>query len=164
MARKVSIAVFVLLVVVAGGLISGTWLARRRAETVCGFCNRPIQARLGVIAEVGGRQRRVCCARCAITEARQEGKPLRVISVTDYASGGQIAPEKAWYVEDSRAFACNHDMAMVDETKHAQHLSFDRCSPGTFAFARREDADAFVAQNGGVTKRLAEVLGEVPAQ
>ncbi len=162
MARKISIAVVVLLVIVAGLLISGEWLVKRRSETVCGFCNRPIQPNLGVIAEVGGRQRRVCCARCAISEARQEGKPLRLISVTDYASGKPIAPASAWYVEDSRVVACNHDMAMMDEMKHAQPLSFDRCSPGTFAFAQLEDAQAFVANNGGVVRRLEEMLGEVP--
>ncbi len=161
MAKKVSIAALVLLLVVGGLLALGNWSLKRRAETYCGFCNRPIKAELAVIAEVGGRKRKVCCARCAITEARQENKQLRLISVTDYSSRTKIAPEQAWYVEDSRAIACDHDMAMMDETKHAQQLSFDRCSPGTFAFARREDADAFVAKNGGVVRRLAEMLGEV---
>lgn len=164
MVRKISVAAVVLLVIVAGLLISGEWLVRRRSETVCGFCHRPIQPNLGVVAEVGGRERHVCCARCAITESRQESKALRLISVTDYISGKQIAPAKAWYVEDSRAIACSHDMAMMDETKHAQQISFDRCSPGTFAFAQREDAQAFVANNGGVVRRLEEMLGEVQAK
>ncbi len=162
MARKISIAAVVLLVVVAGLLISGEWLVRRRSETVCGFCNRPIHPNLEVIADVGGRERHVCCARCAISEARQEAKPLRLISVTDYPSGKRIAPANAWYVEDSRAIACDHDMAKMDEMKHAQPLAYDRCSPGTFAFAQREDAEAFVAKNGGVVRRLEEMLGEVP--
>lgn len=161
MAQKISIAAIVLLVVVAGLLVSGNWLVSRRAETVCGFCNRPIQARLGVVADVGGRRKHVCCTRCAVTEARQENKTLRLISVTDYASGKSVVPNQAWFVEDSRAMACDHDAAMVDESKHAHSLSFDRCSPGTFAFAQREDADAFVANNGGVVRRLEEMLGEV---
>ena len=159
MAKRVSIAALVLLVVVGGLLLAGKWMVKRRSETVCGFCNRPIQPNLGVIAEVGGRKRRVCCARCAITEARQEKKPLRLISVTDYTTSRQLAPERAWYVEDSRAIACNHDMAMVDQDRQVEHLAFDRCSPGTFAFARKEDADAFVARNGGVVHSLQEMLG-----
>jgi hypothetical protein len=164
MARKISIAAVVLLVIVAGLLVLGELVVKRRSETICGICNRPIQANLGVIAEVGERERRVCCARCAITEARQEGKPLRLVSVTDYVSGKRVAPSQAWYVEDSRAFACNHDMGRMDESKHAQQLSFDRCSPGTFAFAKREEADQFVANNGGVVRRLEELLGEVKAK
>ncbi len=164
MAKKFSVAALVLLVVAGGLLIAGEWMVQRRSETLCGFCNRPIQPNLGVIAEVAGRKRRVCCARCAITEARQESKPLRLISVTDYMTGRQLAPERAWYVEDSRAIACNHDMAMVDQDRQVEHLAFDRCSPGTFAFARREDADDFVAQNGGVVRSLEEMLGEVKSQ
>lgn len=160
MARKYSVGAIGLLIFIAVLLGGGEWLVKSRSERVCGFCNRPIQANLGVIAEVGGRKRHVCCARCALSEARQEHKPLRLLSVTDYASGGSLVPEKAWYVDDSRAIACNHDMTMMDETKHAQPLAFDRCSPGTFAFARREDADAFVAKNGGVVRNLTEVLGE----
>jgi len=164
MAKKISIAALMLLVVVGGLLIAGEWTVKRRSETVCGFCNRPIQPNLGVVAEVGGRTRRVCCARCAITEARQESKPLRLISVTDYTSGRTLYPERAWFVEDSRAIACNHDMAMVDQNKQVEHLAFDRCSPGTFAFARKDDADEFVARNGGVVHSLQEMLGEVKSQ
>ncbi len=161
MAKKVSIAALMLLVVVGGLLIAGEWAVNRRSETICGFCHRPIQPNLGVVAEVGGRTRRVCCARCAVTEARQEGKPLRLVSVTDYMTGRQLSPDRAWYVEDSRAVACNHDMAMVDQDQQVARLAFDRCSPGTFAFARKEDADAFVARNGGVVHGLQEMLGEV---
>lgn len=161
MAKKVSVTALVLLLVIGGLLALGNWSVKRRAETFCGFCDRPIKPELAVIAEIGGRQRRVCCARCAITEARQENKPLRLISVTDYASKAKLAPEQAWYVEDSRAVACNHDIGKIDQDKRAEQLVFDRCSPGTFAFARREDAAAFVAQNGGVIRRLPEMLGEV---
>ena len=164
MAKKISIAGLMLLVVVGGLLIAGVWKVKRHSETVCGFCNRPIQPKLGVVAEVGGRTRRVCCARCAITEARQESKALRLISVTDYTTGRQLPPEHAWYVEDSRAVACNHDMAMVDQDRQVERLAFDRCSPGTFAFARKEDANAFVARNGGVLHNLQEMLGEVKPQ
>lgn len=164
MAKKVSLAALILLVVIGGLLVAGQWMVKQRSQTVCGFCNRPIQPNLGVVAEVGGRKERVCCARCAVTEARQEGKPLRLLSVTDYASGRELSPEKAWYVENSRAIACSHDMARFDQNKQVEHVTFDRCSPGTFAFARKEDAEAFVARNGGVVHNLQEMLGEVRSQ
>jgi mono/diheme cytochrome c family protein len=44
------------------------------------------------------------------------------------------------------------------------HISCDRCSPGTFAFSERKEADEFVAQNGGVLRNLPEVLAEAQQQ
>ena len=114
-----------------------------------------------MIAEVGGQRRHVCCARCAITEALQEKKPVRLIEVRDYPTGAILKPERALFVDGSRAMACDHDMLRMDQTKQPQELAFDRCSPGTFAFSRKEDADAFVAQNGGVVKTLPQLLSEV---
>lgn len=135
------------------------WYANRRgSETICGFCHRPISSQARVVAEVGGRRKNVCCARCAITEAVQQKKTLRLISVTDYASGRVLAPEQAWFVEGSRKVLCNHDIARTDEMKHTEELAFDRCSPGTYAFARKEDAQAFIRANGGVVRRLGEML------
>jgi hypothetical protein len=161
MAKKVSFVAIGVVLVLAGLLAIGQWSLHTRSDEFCGFCNRPIKPELAVVAEVGGKERRVCCARCAITEAHQENKALRLISVTDYQSKKPIPPDQAWFVEDSRAMACDHDMAQMDETKRPQQLTFDRCSPGSFAFAHREDAQVFAQQNGGVIRRLPEMLGEV---
>jgi hypothetical protein len=160
MAKKVSIAALLVVLVLAALFGGGYWLASRRSETVCGICQRPIKPELGVIAEIGGRTRHACCARCAITEAHQEHASLRLIRVTDYTTRKQIDPQQAWFVEDSRKMACDHDMPMVDAMKQTAPLAFDRCAPGAFAFARREEAEAFVAQNGGVIRRLAQMIGE----
>jgi hypothetical protein len=99
-----------------------------------------------------------------VTEALQEHKPLRLIQVTDYRTGAQLDPQRAWYVDGSRIVACEHDMAKMDEMKRSEQVSFDRCSPGTFAFRDREAADAFVAENGGVVRDLAELLREVQSK
>lgn len=163
MARKVSIAAFVLLIVVVGLLAGGEYVVKRRSETICGFCQRHINPQAGVVAEVGGRRRHVCCAHCAITEGHQEHKPVRLIEVTDFTSGRRIAPEQAWYVDGSRIMACMHDMSRMDDMKRAQQEVFDRCSPGTFAFANRADAEAFVAANGGVIRSLSAMLAGVGA-
>ena len=135
-----------------------------QSEAFCGFCHRPIHAHARVIAEVGGHRRLVCCARCALTEAFQEQKPVRLIEVTDYVSGKTVKPEQAYFVEGSRKVLCDHDAAVFDETKHVHPLAFDRCSPGAYAFARREDAQAFTQENGGVVLKLNEMMQGVNGQ
>jgi hypothetical protein len=153
---------WILGVVVTAVLSFGWYYAMHSAlEKECGFCGRPLKKDLTVIAEVGGHRRHVCCARCAITEANQEKKPVRYIEVRDYPTGAALNPEKAFFVDASRAKACDHDMMMMDQTKRPQELAFDRCSPGTFAFARKEDADAFIAQNGGTILTLQQLMSEV---
>jgi hypothetical protein len=163
MARKMSIAALVLLVVIAGLLVAGQWSLHRRSEEVCGICARHINPRAGVIAEIGGRRHHVCCAHCAVTEGRQEHKPVRLIEVTDYNTGRKLDPRQAWYVDGSRIVACAHDMTRMNEMKQVEHTAFDRCSPGTFAFASRAEADTFSARNGGVVRNMEEMLAGVDA-
>ena len=164
MAKKTSIYSAIVLIVVAGLFASGYLLMNRRSRMECGFCRRQINAKAHVVAEVGGRRRDVCCAHCAVTEARQEKKALRLIAVTDYPTGKLVRPEGAWFVEDSRVITCQHDMSRMDESKHAEQLEFDRCSPGKLAFSERKAAEAFVAQNGGVLRSLPELLAEAQQQ
>jgi hypothetical protein len=52
----------------------------------------------------------------------------------------------------------------MDEMKHGEDLAFDRCSPGAFAFAKKEDAEAFIAQNGGQILSMEQLLGEAKPQ
>jgi len=69
-----------------------------------------------------------------------------------------LDPQHAWFVDGSRVVACEHDMAKMGEMKQMDQMSFDRCSPGTFAFADRKAAEAFAAENGGVLHNLAEMV------
>src|ERR1017187_8540391 len=164
MAKKTSIYSAIVLIVVAGLFAGGYLLMNRRSQTECGFCQRHINPKAHVVAEVGGRRRDVCCTHCAVTEARQEKKSLQLIAVTDYPTGKLVSPEGAWFVENSRVIACQHDMSKMDESKHMELLAFDRCSPGTSAFSDRKAAEAFVDQNGGVLRSLPEVLAEAQQQ
>jgi hypothetical protein len=164
MAKNASIYYAITVIVVAGLFAGGYRIVNRRSETECGFCQRHINPKAHVIAEVGGRQRNVCCAHCAVTEARQEKKPLRLVAITDYTTGNMVSPAGAWFVEDSHVIACQHDMSKMDESKHGEQLAFDRCSPGTFAFIDRKAAESFVEQNGGVLRSLPEVLAEAQSQ
>ena len=164
MAKKASIYGTVALLVLGALFAAGYWSVQRRSETVCGFCQRHITPQARVVAEVGGRTRVVCCAHCAVTEALQEHKTLHLLEVTDYRTGDKLDPQRAWYVDGSRVVACEHHMAKMDETKHAEHLAFDRCAPGTFAFRDRQAADTFVAENGGTVRDLAELVKEVQSK
>lgn len=163
MPKKLSIAGIGLLVIVAGLLIAGQWSLRRRSEEVCNICARHINPKAGVIAEIGGRREHVCCAHCAVTEGIQEHKRVRLIEVTDYTSGRKLDPLGAWYVDGSRIEACAHEMTRMDEMKQVQQAAFDRCSPGTFAFATKAEAESFVAKNGGAVRTMEEMLAGVNA-
>ncbi len=164
MVNKASVYASVTLIVLAGLFAGGYSLMKRRDQAYCQICRRHIHPEVRVVAVIGGTTRTVCCAHCAITEGRQEGKPVRLISVTDYPTGQMLKPEEAWFVDGSRKVACEHDMAKMDEMKQAERLAFDRCSPGTFAFRDRKAAEDFVADNGGVVLRLPELLREVQSQ
>lgn len=157
--KKAGLAVFALVLI---GLLAvgGYEWKQSRTSQACGFCQRPLHERLWVIAEIDGDRRRVCCPQCAVSESRQEHKPVRLVMVHDYASGKELDPKQAWYVNESRAVACSHDGMRMDEMKHSETLAFDRCSPGAFAFANKQDAEAFIAQNGGQLLKLEQLLGE----
>ena len=152
------------LAVIVGLVVAGYRLVANREEAFCGFCHRSIYANSKVIAEIDGRRRTVCCARCAISEAYQEKKPLRLIEVTDYVSSKSLDPKQAYFVDGSRKVLCEHDEAKVDESRHAQQMTYDRCFPGTYAFAHREDAEAFVRENGGTVLQLQKLMQGVSAQ
>lgn len=146
------------LLVMAGLVAAGYHLMANREDKFCGFCHRSLHPNTKVVAEIDGRRRTVCCVRCAINEAYQEKKPLRLITVTDYLSGKDLDPNQAYFVEGSRRVLCQHDEGIVDETKHVQEMTYDRCFPGTYAFARREDAEAFERENGGTVSSLQKLL------
>ena len=83
---------------------------------------------------------------------------MHLIEVTDYSTGRRLDPSQAWYVDGSRIMACAHDMTRMNEMKRTQEITFDRCSPGTFAFASRGEAEAFSAKNGGTVLDLETML------
>jgi hypothetical protein len=161
--RRIIVAVIV--IVLAGAAAFGwfRFVARPRS-VVCGYCMRPLHDNLMVTAEIDGKRAEVCCPRCAITEANQQQKPLRMITVHDYRTGKALSPETAWFVEGSRAMACNHDAMRMNEMKGTQELAFDRCSPGTFTFADKQQADAFTQANGGTVLSFQQLMREARFQ
>ncbi len=159
------IALTGILLIIAGAAALGWFrFVVHPKPAACGYCNRPLRANLMVTAEMAGKRTQVCCPRCAITEANQQHKPLRLIEVHDYRTGKAISPASAWFVEGSRVMACTHDAMRMDEQKNTQELAFDRCSPSTLAFANKPDAEAFVAQNGGAVLSLGQLMSEAHFQ
>ncbi|MCL4524172.1 MAG: nitrous oxide reductase accessory protein NosL [Acidobacteria bacterium] len=142
--------------------VAGYWLLQRTTPAECRVCRREIHAASRAVIEVDGQQEAVCCVRCAMTLDQQEQKPVRLIEVTDYIRHTPLAPKDAFYVEGSRIVLCQSHEQHMDETKHAQERVFDRCEPSVYAFARREEAASFAAQNGGVVLQLAELMNEIP--
>ena len=161
--KKTGLAVLSLIVL---GMLALGWYEYRdfRTPKECGFCRRPLQERLRVVVEMDGKRRDVCCPQCAVSESRQEHKPVRLITVRDYSTGNKLDPKQAWYVNESRAVACSHDGMHMDEMKHTEALAFDRCSPGAFAFAKKEDAELFVSQNGGNILTMEQLFEDAGVQ
>jgi nitrous oxide reductase accessory protein NosL len=156
--RKQTILASALLAGVLVLMVAGEYKVMRRSSESCSICQRHINPKAEVIVEVGGARRRVCCAHCALVDGAQRHQSVRLLEVSDYYSGSKLSPASAWYVEGSRVMACNHDANRVDEGKRAEQMAFDRCSPGTFAFAQRRQAEQFVAENGGVVRSLDELM------
>ena len=151
------LSAFVLLALAAGGY----WLLRRTEPDICRICQREIHAQSRAIVEMDGKRERVCCVRCELTLEVQQHKPVRLMEVTDYASTKPLSPAAAYFVEGSRIVLCEKHEPLLDETKQPHPRVFDRCEPSLYAFARREDAEAFARENGGFVLRLADVMKEV---
>lgn len=144
-------------------VILGAWyLLTQRQAKVCPFSGREIYPQTRALVTVGGRKYETCCVRCAIIEARQTGKPLRVLKVADFATSKLLNPNKAWFVEGSNVNLC---MSMSPAAKSPSRESvllreFDRCSPSALAFSSEKQARAFIAVHGGVLRRLEDLQRE----
>jgi hypothetical protein len=159
------IVITALFFIVAAAAVFGWFrFVARPTPVACGYCLRPLHANVKVTAEIDGKRAEVCCPRCAITEANQEHKPMRLITVHDYSTGKAMSPDKAWYVEGSRVLACEHGAMHMDEMKDTQEMAYDRCSPGTLTFATKQEAADFTAANGGSVLSFTQLMGEAKFQ
>jgi hypothetical protein len=161
--RRIALTV-TLLIIVGAGMFGWYRMVAHPKPVVCGYCLRPLHANVKVTAEIDGKRVEVCCPRCAITEANQERKPVRLITVHDYSTGKAMSPEGAWYVEGSRVLACDHVGMHMDDMKDAQPMTYDRCSPGTLTFATRQQAEDFTAANGGTAISFSKLMSEARFQ
>lgn len=163
---KLKSLVFVIAFAIALGLCGWAWVHYivHPKPIACSYSGRPLVANLAVTAEIDGQKKQVCCARCAISEANQKHAHLRFLEVHDYSTAKALKPEQAWFVEGSRAMVCNHGAMRMNEMKGTEAMAFDRCSPGTLAFANERDADDFVATNGGSVLSFDQLMREAQFQ
>src|SRR5215471_7944239 len=149
----------------AGLAIGGSWLLWKTRPQICPICERSIHAQARAVVLLDGWQAPVCCIRCGLTHNRQIGKPGPLVEVTEYHTLRPLKPESAFYVEGPRFSLCDpHDGSLLDQTKHPYARVFDRCEPSTYAFIRREEAQAFARENGGVVLTWADLRKEAESQ
>ena len=164
MSSRRMVLTVIFLVVAGAGVFGWFGIVVHPAPVACGYCNRPLHANSMVTAEIAGKRTQACCARCAISEANQQHKAIRLIEVHDYSTGKGLSPASTSFVEGSRVTVCEHDMANMSEHRDMPDMVFDRCSPGTLAFAAKPEADAFAAQNGGAVLSFDQLMSEARYQ
>lgn len=145
-------------------LVATTWhLINHRRANVCPFSGREIHPQTRTLVNIDGKNYETCCVRCAIIEAQQTGKPLRVLKVADFQTSKLLSPTDAWFVEGSEVNLCM-SMSHAAESPGRESVyirGFDRCTPSTLAFSNERQAREFIAQHGGSLKRLDDLLHEV---
>jgi hypothetical protein len=131
-------------------VLAGAWyITFGRPPKYCQLSDRLIQPHMLTVVRIDGKKLYACCARCALTEERQTGKSVEIVSVTDYLSGRQIDARKAWFVDGSRVAPCCSPAMKAEEGRTPYMRMFDRCSPSLIAFRQRNQALSFIAKNGG---------------
>ena len=150
---------FVALVMVLAVLGGAWYLVSHRQPKVCPFSGREIHPQTRALVTIGGQRYETCCVRCAIIEAQQTGKPLRVLKVADFESSKLIDAESAWFVESSNVNLCMRMApAVTSPSRESVYVrTFDRCSPSVLAFSSEQHARGFIAQHGGMLKRIADL-------
>ena len=153
----------ILALVAVLAVLGGAWyFVSHRQPKVCPFSGREIHPETRAVVTVGGKKYEVCCVRCAIIEAQQTGKPLKVLKVADFETSKLIDPVSAWFVESSNVNLCMR-MAPAAESRGRESVyvrTFDRCSPSVMAFSTEQHARDFIDRHSGALKRLADLERE----
>lgn len=144
--RGVWLGATVLLLVLgyAGWRVSRSW-----GPELCQACSRPVHAHTRTVGLVGKRRELFCCPACALTAHDQDGKPVRIVELTDYETNSPLAPSQAYVVRGSDVNTCAQQHGPMDMDKQPTMVHFDRCSPSMLAFVDRAEAARFAAAHGG---------------
>jgi hypothetical protein len=150
--------------VLGAGAFAGGLAARFSAilgGEVCAFSERQIHSQMAVRVAVEGESGgpvTACCLRCAINQAHQTGRLMRIISVTDFNTGKQLSATQAVYVVGAGVAPCaDHSSVIPNGERRPLRCTWDRCLPSAVAFADLRDAQAFQARHGGQIARFAEL-------
>jgi hypothetical protein len=142
-----------------GALLAyGGWKMYVSTPEMCAVCQRPLHERSKTVAMVDSKEETFCCPRCALSTHQQTGKPVKVISLTDYASDKTLDPKNAYIVEGSGLNLCLHNgHTMTDREGQIAVMDFDRCSPSMIAFGQQSAAAEFARANGGTVTPFARM-------
>lgn len=127
----------------------------------CALSGRPIRPGMGAVVRIEGKDAPVkaCCLRCAVNYARETGKKLRVLSVTDYVSRKQVSPGTAFYLSGSGLAPCAGPRIDTPATRRESSTQvWDRCMPSVVAFANHEDALRVQEAEDGTLQTFGELV------
>jgi len=153
-------AATVLVAMVTGAVIGAWYVLRQQAPAFCEISGRPIHGNMYTMVRVNGETLHSCCARCPLTLARQAGKEVRLLEVTEFSTGQRLRADDAYFVEGSQVHMCSGPRIRRDETRTPLVELFDRCEPSLVAFAGEQEARDFIAENGGTLVRLDDLMRE----
>ncbi len=129
----------------------------RRAEPQqCYACKRPIHVHSRTVAFTNGRSRLFCCPACALSEERQEKKPVEIRQLTDFQTGSRLSPDTAYMVKGSDVNMCARVHEFVNADKQRADVHYDRCAPSLLAFGGKREALDFARQHGGAVLPFAK--------
>jgi hypothetical protein len=164
MRTKTIVAGIIALAVVIGALSAAWYLTHQRPPEYCQLSDRPIHPHMLTVVRVKDKKRYACCARCALTYQEQTGIPTDIVEVTDYISGRPLDATKAYFASGSRVEPCCPPPINREEGRMPYMRMFDRCSPSLLAFADRNEAQAFIAKNGGTLTTLSELENQAKSR
>ncbi len=150
-------AVVMLAAVLALGY-AGWRISRSSEPQVCQVCMRPIHAHNRTVALVGNRRELFCCPACALTTHDQNGRPVKILELTDYETSTSLSPSQAYVVRGSDVNTCARQHGPVDSDKQPTMVHFDRCSPSLLAFVGREASARFAREHGGEVLSFSEFV------
>lgn len=158
------LAAAIALAFILGAAVGAWYELERRPPAFCEVDGRPIHGNMLTVVKVDGKRLHTCCARCPLTLIHQAHRQVEILETTDYVSGRRLPAAEAFYVEGSQVEVCSGPRVNREEGMAPYLRLFDRCAPSLLAFAREEDARAFLAEHGGSLKRLGELLASPGAQ
>src|SRR3990172_9415150 len=158
--KSASIGLALLFAVVIAVGYAGWRIYRHSTSEYCEFSARPVHTQTKAVALVNGEQKIFCCTACALTLRAQTGQSVKLLELTDYETGRSLAPEEAFVVRGSEVNMCVTQHMLMEESKQAAPMNFDRCMPSLVAFARREAAEDFLRVQGGTLVSFQELISD----
>jgi hypothetical protein len=148
--RLRTVALLLAVLVVVSGFSYAGWriIGSRHAHT-CDACQRPVHRASQTIAIADGKTSTFCCPACALSQRKQTGRRIELVSVTNFEDGTTVNPAGTYLVRGSEMSSCSHQMTHLAPDKQQTQTHFDRCSPSLIAFSSKAAAVRFAREHGG---------------